>query len=391
MPTDAQAVRVMVIGTLPPPVGGAGVSLQHLVRALGERGDIRVILVNTSGVRGRPWTAAFRFAAIVWRVLTGAARADVVSLQAAPSGLPYIGPFAWAAARLFRRPLMIRLFGGESFLDGRGLRAAMKRWLIRRCDMYLVQTRALADEAHRSGLRRVEWYATSRPMPVSDSAADKEAASRRQGRSACRRFVFVGHVKPLKGIDELIAAAERLEEPAEVDVYGPLMDGVTQARFTGLRRVRYRGEIAAGGAVEVLRGYDAMVFPSYWPGEGYPGVIIEAFSAGLPVIATRWMNIPELVDDMCGILIAPRDASALQAAMSRLMSDAALYELLRQGAIGRRTLFDSRRWVDRFVELCHELRGGPCPARRNGSTMQGQTSEAAGGSATRSAETGEVV
>ncbi|GJQ26860.1 MAG: hypothetical protein HBSAPP02_18920 [Phycisphaerae bacterium] len=355
----ARPIRVMIIGTLPPPIGGAGVSLQHLVNLLGERSDVRVTMVNTSGVRGRPLTAPFRFARIVCRMLVGAARAEVVSLQSMPSGIPFIGPFAWLAARIWKRPLMIRMFGGESFLEGQGLGAALMRWIVRRCDLYLAQTKQLVAEAQAAGLRRVEWYATSRPM--SDAAPTVEASR------PCRKFVFLGHVKPLKGIEELIAAGERMENDVTIDVYGPLMDGLTESRFAKLTRVRYRGTIPAGTGVRVLQDYDAMVFPTYWPGEGYPGVVIEAFAAGLPVIATRWRNIPEIVDDSCGLLIEPRNVDALHDAMQKLVRDAALFRRLRQGALRQRDFFDSRRWVEKFVIWCRELAN---PARDQGAAVE---------------------
>lgn len=337
----------MIIGTLPPPVGGAGVSLQHLVNLLGERGDVRVTMVNTSGVRGRLLTAPFRFARIVWRMMWGALRVDVVSLQSMPSGIPFIGPFAWLAARLGGRPFMIRMFGGESFLEGSGLGAAIARWIVRKSDLYLAQTKQLVAEAQAAGLRRVEWYATSRPMSDAAPAADSQ--------KPCRKFVFLGHVKPLKGIEELIAAGERLGEGVSIDVYGPLMDGITEARFAGLTRVRYRGTIPAGTGVRVLQDYDAMVFPTYWPGEGYPGVVIEAFAAGLPVIATSWRNIPEIIDETCGMLIKPRNVDALFDALQKLVQDDGLFHRLRHGALRQRDFFDSRRWVEKFVVWCREL------------------------------------
>src|SRR5882672_7190886 len=106
---------VLIIGTLPPPVGGAGVSLQHLTNALSQRSDIRTIVINTGGVRGHPYTGLFRLLGIILRIFNSARRADVVSLQPAPSGLPYIGPFAWAAARVWGKPFMIRMFGGQDY------------------------------------------------------------------------------------------------------------------------------------------------------------------------------------------------------------------------------------------------------------------------------------
>jgi glycosyltransferase involved in cell wall biosynthesis len=99
------------------------------------------------------------------------------------------------------------------------------------------------------------------------------------------------------------------------------------------------------------------VFPTYWPGEGYPGIILEAYGAGLPVITTRWMSIPEIADDTCGILIEPRSADALAEAMTRLTRDDARYRRLCEGARAKRDFFNADRWVDYFVQLCKELAG----------------------------------
>jgi glycosyltransferase involved in cell wall biosynthesis len=341
-------MTVLIIGTLPPPLGGAGVSLSHLIERLSQKSDLHVIVVNTGGVRGHPIIGPLRFLGIVLRIFRGALLADVVSLQPVPSGLPFIGPFAWGAAILWGKPFMIRMFGGEDYLAVRGFRGAVVRWLVRRTSLYLAQTKALVESAKKDGLARVEWYPTSRPMRP---AADVFAVTK----THCRRFVFLGLVRWMKGIAELISAGERLPGDAVVDVYGPFMDGVSEADFAGLQRVRYRGIVPGGEGDRVLSEYDCLLLPTYWIGEGYPGVIPEAFGAGLPVITTKWMSIPELVDASCGIVIEPRNANALYQVMHRLYSDDALYARLRGGVRERRELFDANRWVDRFVEFCREL------------------------------------
>jgi glycosyltransferase involved in cell wall biosynthesis len=46
-----------------------------------------------------------------------------------------------------------------------------------------------------------------------------------------------------------------------------------------------------------LYKYDALLFPTYWAGEGFPGTIIDAFASGLPVVATDWNCNNELIDN----------------------------------------------------------------------------------------------
>jgi glycosyltransferase involved in cell wall biosynthesis len=46
-----------------------------------------------------------------------------------------------------------------------------------------------------------------------------------------------------------------------------------------------------------LSEYDILVFPTRYPGEGFPGTILDAYISGLPVIATNWRFIPEFIDE----------------------------------------------------------------------------------------------
>jgi len=341
-------MNILIIGTLPPPLGGASVSLSQLIASLQRRGDLGVQVVNTSGVRGHPVLAVPRFLRIVLRIIWRARCADVISLQPVPSGLPYIGPVVWLASRFWRKPFMIRMFGGIEVNEIAGLRGKLAQFFVRAADIYLVETKAMIDVAQRAGVRRVEWYPTGRPMEYDLTSLKGQA-------DQCKRFVFVGHVKPEKGVHQIIALSGRLPGGVSIDLYGPLLDGVSASDFKNLDRINYKGVIRSDEVLNVLSTYDALILPSFWPGEGYPGVLFEAMAVGLPIITTRWRSIPELVDDSCGILIEPRNTEALQEAIVRLSSDEQLFQNLRSGAMTRRDLFDANKWSERFVELCREI------------------------------------
>jgi hypothetical protein len=71
--------------------------------------------------------------------------------------------------------------------------------------------------------------------------------------------------------------------------------------------------------------------------EGIPVALMEAMSAGLPVVASRTGGIPELVNhDHNGFLVPPADPVALADALERLALDAPLRE--RMGRAGRETI-----------------------------------------------------
>jgi glycosyltransferase involved in cell wall biosynthesis len=171
----------------------------------------------------------------------------------------------------------------------------------------------------------------------------------------CRRFVFASHVKDTKGVREIIQAGEQFGDDIEVDLYGELREGFREDAFSTCRRVRYRGVIPPDKVMTTLASYDALLLPTYYDGEGYPGIVLEAFAAGLPVICTRWQSLPDIVDESCGLLIEPKNADALYAAMKKLAEDKPHFDKLREGALARGRVFSTEVWADRFVDFCRSV------------------------------------
>jgi glycosyltransferase involved in cell wall biosynthesis len=105
-----------------------------------------------------------------------------------------------------------------------------------------------------------------------------------------------------------------------------------RARELGLDgRVRFLGGIPRERVLRLFRAADASVLPSAW--ENFPHTVVEALAVGCPVIATTVGGVPEVVrDGENGLLVPPRDASALAAAIGRFFGDAALRERLAEAA-----------------------------------------------------------
>jgi len=346
---EGHPVRVLIIGTLPPPIGGASVLLKQLVDELRERGDVNLVVIETGGIRNGGLKGVFRFASVFWQTIWQVRRADVVALHAASGGLLIMGSILLPTTRFFRKPLLIRGFGGTYYPQSFGAaRRAMTRTIVRNAHLFLVETKAMVRSAREEGIRRVAWYPNSRPLAGNVDSAPPESRP-------CRKFVYFGHVRPCKGIAEVIEAGERFGDEVSVDVYGPFLDGLSARTFEGLKTVRYCGVVPPDQAVATLRRYDILLLPTYHAGEGYPGVVLESFRAGRPVITTYWRAIPEIVDETCGILIDPHNADQLYDAMKRLTEDPQLYRTLCQGVRSQRQLFDSRLWTECFTAYCKVL------------------------------------
>ena len=108
-----------------------------------------------------------------------------------------------------------------------------------------------------------------------------------------------------KGIEDAIDAvrainAEYGKTVVKLDIYGP----AEEAYLKHLQKViaqdcacSYRGVVSANESVEALKDYYALLFPTHWRHEGIPGTIIDALSAGVPVIARRWQYCDEMITD----------------------------------------------------------------------------------------------
>lgn len=345
-------MNVLLIGALPPPVGGTTVLFKQLVEDLRGRNDIRIRVIDVSrptvGVISN-FVYALRCIILLFRNVRWA---SVLTFHTSLKGVTFFGPVVHLASQLFNRKWIIRVFGGDIdtwHQSTRGVNRLVFDLTVLHTDALLLERKVSVQYFQGRSKNSVLWYPNSRHGGNGGAAVGTTRESR-------RRFVFVGHVRPSKGIGELIEAVKRISKTTSIvmDVYGPMLEGVSDSWFAG-SPVRYCGPIANNEVIQTLTRYDALVLPTYAQIEGYPGVILEAYCAGIPVITTRWGGIPEIVTPETGILVEPRDAVKLAEAMQMLIDSDQLYETLRKGARAKAAEFDAERWTQFFIDLCQRL------------------------------------
>lgn len=131
----------------------------------------------------------------------------------------------------------------------------------------------------------------------------------------------------------LWVAGERLTSDRGPDMVALLRNAGLGER---LRLLGYRDDVP-----DLMAAADIFVLPSRF--EGLPMSVIEAMLTGLPVVATNVRGPAEqVVPEVTGLLVPPGNASALAAALARLVADQALRA--RIGAAGR------ERAVERYDE-----------------------------------------
>jgi len=159
-----------------------------------------------------------------------------------------------------------------------------------------------------------------------------------------KRQLFLGRVQSHKGIEVLIRAFRRLEDPSlrlHVAGAGPSLDA-SKALAADDDRIRFYGFVSGETRRALIENADALVLPSLWP-DNYPVSIQEAFQAGPVVIASRVGGIPEMVrDGVNGLLVEPGDEPGIAAAIERLRQSPELAARLRASALETARLYDMR-------------------------------------------------
>jgi glycosyltransferase involved in cell wall biosynthesis len=156
------------------------------------------------------------------------------------------------------------------------------------------------------------------------------------------RIVAVGTLSKYKGFEYLLRAVQILVEcgiEVTLDLVGggELKSDLERLADTlGIRdRVRFRGWVPNAEARLAMRDATLLVHPSDGLGDGLPNVVREAMALGTPVIASDVAGLPDALSDECGVLVPPRNPTALADAIAALLNDAAARERIARNARAR--------------------------------------------------------
>ncbi|UUY03528.1 glycosyltransferase family 4 protein [Svornostia abyssi] len=179
------------------------------------------------------------------------------------------------------------------------------------------------------------------------------------------RVLCVGRLVPDKGQELLLRALALLQDrgiEAELVLAG---DGPSRERLEAACKtlrlnssVRFLGSVGQDRMLDVYGDADVFCLPSF--AEGIPVVLMEAMATGLPVVTSRIMGIPELVEDgVSGLLVPPGRVEAIADALEELHRDPARRHAM--GEAGRARVEGEFR-VDRSaLELRRRFAGVAAP------------------------------
>lgn len=157
----------------------------------------------------------------------------------------------------------------------------------------LVQVEQLKKKLEKLKLKNVKVFPNYR---ISSGLENKKYEK--------NNFIFYSRVREDKGIQVAIDAIELARKETHKDlklhIYGPIDYDYEQQFKTIIKNkkyVKYCGVLNEPNIIDKISQYNALLFPTYYDGEGFPGAVLEAVMAGIPVLASDWKYNRDVIKD----------------------------------------------------------------------------------------------
>ncbi len=253
------------------------------------------------------------------------------------------------AGKLLGVPSVVKLHGSDINVIAKlpGPRR-LSRWALPQAAKIVAVSRALADDVVELGVPRENVAIVMNGVDAElFKPRDRAAARAELGLPPGPLALYVGNLKPEKGVHDLLAAWAKVAT-GTLAVVGGGPIAVTGERVIAV------GPLPHAQVTTWMAAADVLVLASH--AEGTPNVVLEALASGRRVVATAVGGIPDLVTSPeLGELVTPRDPDALAAALERALAtpyDPAV--VARLGARGG--------WAASAAKL-HEVLAGTVGAR----------------------------
>ena len=261
----------------------------------------------------------------VWSVLAREGRMPIYYVPApGKRGALYRDWLVLALCRPWSRGLVLHwhAVGLGAWLDTQSL--PPERWISRlllgRAALAIAQAEAGRADCERIAPRRCLVIRNGVPDPAPDlicrtrTATDEKRAS---------EVIFVGLGCREKGLFDALEGVV-LAHAAEPGAFrftaiGPFASARDEDEFRARLSAappglaRHLGFASDTERNRLLRAADLFCFPSYYPHEGQPAVLLEALALDLPIVATRWRGIPENLPAEHIYLVEPRAPAQIAA------------------------------------------------------------------------------
>ncbi len=350
---DKQRARILLVGPMPPTIGGVTTFMLNLMASyLNEEFEFvpytttrppKPDVIDNWGygsvLRGGPvrilrgglltigHVIAFPYFIIRRRIA-------LVQIQASDYQVFWEGAVYAMLARAVGRPVLFRIGGAFDLFHG-GSPRLVQGWIaaaLRIPQCVIAQSQFAYEYLRRAGR-------TEKIVVLPNWIRDTKLLSSLRPNSPIPLCLFIaGNEARHKGIEEIVEAMRLLDAsgcPVRfhlVAMTPSLVNHVTAFHLNNINAVE--GPAEHGRVLELMCKADVFLLPSH--GEGFPNSLLEAMAAGMASVVTPVGAVPEMIADGGALVVPVGDAEALCNAVERLAVDPELR--LRLGAEAQRAV-----------------------------------------------------
>ena len=272
---------------------GQTVKTRNVFKLLQDNHSNKLYYIDTMEIRRNP-LYGFR---LLWKLI----KCNTLIIIPCLNNLTYIFPIVYYLSKILRFEVIHICIGGwqaEYFVGNERFKShPLQLKLSKKIKLFMPEMISVEND-----LRNTLGFTNTVMFPnfrfISSETKYTETMSK------TLRLVFLARVDKQKGYDTIFNFAEFVKAhncDIIIDFYGPINE-IDRDDFFSLLNiykdiVSYKGVLQQEEIAECLKNYDLMLLPTKVYTEGFPGSILDAYIAGIPVIATKWKYAHEFIDD----------------------------------------------------------------------------------------------
>lgn len=223
---------------------------------------------------------------------------------------------------------------------------------LHHADLVTVETEGLKAQMEEAyGLSNVHWMPNYKELKVNAPQVNQSSFYQ-----TALRMIFLSSMRDLKGVRTLFDAFRKCREiglNVELDYYGPLKEDFERRLLDDIEKtegVRYCGVVDNDNVLSIMSQYQVFVFPTEHPTEGFPAVLVEALSVGLPVIASDINYNGEIIrDGQNGFTYPHRNAEQLAQKIAYCYEHRTELETISRRNLSEAKKYDAKTVIDSLV------------------------------------------
>lgn len=271
---------------------GQTIKTKNIVNALSKKiGNDNILKYDTHGGLRALFQLPFQISSCLKNV-------ENVVIMPANRGIQLITPLLLLFNKKRKRKIHYIVIGG--WLPSLCLKKPKLAAQIKKFDYIYVETSTMKKSLMQQGFSNIVV------MPNFKDITPLNSSQLIYQKSEPFKICTFSRVMKEKGIGDIVEIVKRINNCQKrivyiLDIYGQI-DSSQVDWFDALRSnfpnyIRYKGCVSSNESVETIKEYFALVFPTRFYTEGVPGTILDAFAAGVPVIASKWESYSDLIED----------------------------------------------------------------------------------------------